>query len=151
MAKPSETHKPGCPAAGGYGHGIEPCICGASDTRRTDALIQTFTVNIGGIPTTLDGEWVSAEFAKQLERSLAEAEQHADYEESRANGAVEELKELHTQLSRAKEVLIDTLEFIAKYEDVRDGQDGKQLPNQAMSLTTRLRSFLSDEKGTSHD
>lgn len=22
-------HRQGCPATGGYGHGIEPCICGA--------------------------------------------------------------------------------------------------------------------------
>lgn len=24
-------HKPGCPALGGYGHGKEPCACGAEE------------------------------------------------------------------------------------------------------------------------
>ena len=27
-------HKPGCPALGGYGHGIEPCCCGADQHER---------------------------------------------------------------------------------------------------------------------
>ena len=26
------THRTGCPAPGGYGHGVEPCICGAANT-----------------------------------------------------------------------------------------------------------------------
>ena len=33
------THKKGCPATGGYGHGAEECICGA-DTPSDDDLVK---------------------------------------------------------------------------------------------------------------
>lgn len=46
------THKPGCEALGGYGHGVGKCSCGAemSDTPRTDA---------NGVVATIyrDGYW----------------------------------------------------------------------------------------------
>lgn len=31
-------HRPGCPATGGYGHGIEPCTCGADPTASIELL-----------------------------------------------------------------------------------------------------------------
>jgi len=42
-----------------------------AETPLTDAEKLRFTLNIGGIPTTLDGEWCDAKFTGQLERALA--------------------------------------------------------------------------------
>ena len=38
--------------------------------------------------------------------------------------------------------IVDTLEVIRDYEDVRDGSDGRQLPNAAMSLGQELEALL---------
>ena len=38
-----------------------------------------------------------------------------------------------------REVLDDVAEYLAEREDVRDGEDGRQLPNEAMSLLMRLK------------
>ncbi|HTD89379.1 MAG TPA: hypothetical protein VK663_01860 [Burkholderiales bacterium] len=42
-----------------------------SDTPRVDAQVKTFTINVDGIPTTLDGKWVDADFARGMETEIA--------------------------------------------------------------------------------
>jgi len=66
--KDMTTHKKGCPATGGYGHGAEECICGA-DTPSDDTTELVKAVRI----TDPTAESVVGKFAvriEELEREL---------------------------------------------------------------------------------
>ena len=54
--------------------------------------------------------------------------------------ANEKVKALRVE--RLRELLEDCAEFLEDYEDVRDGDDGRQEPNAAMSLRMRILAEL---------
>lgn len=74
-------------------------------TPRTDALL--LEINEG---RTYKHEGVIANFARQLERELADAKEHAAYEASRADGAIKEMVAMQDELTQAlAQMIVDAL------------------------------------------
>lgn len=99
---------------------------GLTDTASPDA--QTFPGKLRG----------NAAFLRSCYGDLGEAE---------ANVVITNLNVSADRIEALERVLDDALDYLAPYEDVRDGSDGRQLPNAAMSLATDIRDVIAKARG----
>ena len=77
-------------------------------TPRTDALHAEFPFNAGA-------NYI-CDHARQIERELQQAQQHAEYEASRANGAIKEMVAMQDELQQARTMHAEAIEEWAKWE-----------------------------------